>query len=175
MLDLLQNVLIGVLSSLVASLIFLRFLVTRKPSLEISKQISMGTEYGGVSSWFEIKVINRTSTHVMNIKAELHSVVPESKPGGVVMDLHRIELKRDEVFTLGKFDKKDQDAKYAFRFGTLEDLSQLRQDGQSHLVFTIYAVHPVSGFGQVFVQKYEADSIIDGDFRVGDTMEIAER
>ena len=91
--DYLLAVIIGVLSSFVASLIFLLFLTRIRPNILISDKIAKND--GSITSgdYYRIKVINKTPRSIINVKAELKLVSLIAIPGGVMEMYKTIPLK----------------------------------------------------------------------------------
>lgn len=174
MIDYLVSVSIGVLSSFVASLIFLLFLTRVRPKIEISDKIAKSVSPTG-EPIYRIKIINKTRRSIINVKAELQLVTPTVTPGGIIQKTKTIPLKRSEIMEISKFDLKDKTAGYAFRFVIYENLEELWKDEtRSFLRFRVYAVDSLSGFGRVFVKEYHTkrNSIKEGDFEFGNSLEI---
>ena len=168
---LLLAVLIGILSSIIASILFLWFLTKIRPQLEISDQIAKERSLEG-KTIYKIKVINKTSHPIINIKAQLLLVTPTVVPGGILMETKKIPLKKSEVMYIEKFDRSDEEAKYAFRFVTYEDIENIWENNKE-LLFRIMATHSVSGFTKVFEKKYyNKKSIKEGEFKIGEEMDI---
>jgi len=170
----LLSVIIGILSSVIASIIFLTFLTRVRPKIEISNQIAKGKSLTTGDIIYRIKVINKTRHSIINIKAQLHLVTPIVVPGGILLKTKEIPLKRSEVMCLEKFDPKDEQAKYAFRFVTYEDIEKSwSDDKRSFLRFRIVATDSISGFSKVFTKDYHTKSLIkEGEFEYGASMEI---
>ena len=171
---LLFSVIIGVLSSVIASLIFLSFLTRVRPKLEISDKIAKGKSLTTGDIIYRIKVINKSRRPVINVKAQLHLITPIVIPGGMLLKSKEIPLKRSEVMYLEKFDPSDKQAKYAFRFTTYGNIENIwKDDRQSFLRFRIIATDSISGFTKVFVKNYHIKSLIkEGEFEFGNSMKI---
>ncbi len=174
MINYLVAVIIGILSSLAASLMFLLFLTRIRPKIIISDQISKGIGSRG-ERVYRIKIINKTHRPIINVKAQLHLMTPTVTPGGIIMKSKEIPLKRSEIMQISKFDVKDKTAGYAFRFLTYENIEDLwQEDTRSFLRFRIYATDSLSGFSRVFSKDYHTkrNSIKEGDFVFGSSLEI---
>ena len=159
----------GVLGSLVASGLFLRFMLSLRPRIEISPQI--GRMQGETRTYYIIKFINKTAVDLINVQMEFRRLIRHKVEGGYVNDTVGIALKRSNIMVLYKFDHNDKEVQYAFRALTYEDL-HAACGPDCKLDFRIYAAHSVSGFGKVFHWQYKSSDIIDGDFLFGNTLEI---
>jgi len=167
-------VVIGVLSSVIASLIFLSFLTRIRPKLEISDQIAKGKSLTTEDIIYKIKVINKTRRPIINVKAQLHLVTPIVVPGGILLKSKEIPLKRSEVMYIEKFGPNDEQAKYAFRFTTYEKIEDIwKDDRQSFLRFRIIATDSISGFTKAFSKDYHTKNLIkEGEFEFGNSIGI---
>jgi hypothetical protein len=90
--DNLLSIIIGVLSSLSASFVFLLFISMLRPKIIISKQISVVEREGTV---YVIKIINKGKRPIVNIKARLYLMTPTVVPGGIVNVTRQIQLRQD--------------------------------------------------------------------------------
>ena len=136
--DYLLSIIVGVLSGLVASTVFLYFISRVRPKVNISNTIAKGQSSKGDTA-YRIKVINMTRRSIINVKAQLHLVTLSVVPGGVIEKSKAIELRRSDPMEISRFDRKDTKAEYAFRFLTYEDLDSLWEDDKlSYLKFRIY-------------------------------------
>ncbi|WP_156786032.1 hypothetical protein [Archaeoglobus veneficus] len=171
---LLLSIIIGVISSVIASLLFLLFLTRVRPEIEISNQIAKGKSLTTGDTIYRIKVINKTRRPIINIKAQLHLVTPITVPGGILLKSKEIPLRRSEIMYLEKFDPNDENAEYAFRFVTYENIEEIwKDDKRSFLRFRICATDSISGFTKVFIKEYHTKSLIrEGEFEFGNSMEI---
>ena len=172
MIDYIVAILIGVLSSIVASIIFILFLRRLRPKIIISPEIAKWKTIKG-ERIYQIKVINETGRSIINIKAQLFLVTHRERPGGRTPATEKIPLYKSEVMELSKFDLKDTEDNHAFRFDTETDIEKLWNNEESFFRFKIYGTDSFSGFGKVFVQDYlKKESIVKGDFHAGNSLEI---
>jgi hypothetical protein len=168
-------IIIGILSSLLASIMFLLAISQVRLKVEISKKIAKRLEPESSSKLFAIKVLNRGRRSIIAIQAQLYLVTPTQVLGGSVLRTIEIPLKRSDPLEIPKFDEKDENAQYAFRFVTYSDIDELWiDDAHSFIRFRMYGRDAVSGFGKVFTQDYHTkrQSLKDGDFRFGNSFEI---
>lgn len=175
--NLLVVVLIGILSSLVASLVFLCFLTRIRPKIEISKQIAKEYADGDVCGQgpYKIKIINKTRRRIIDVEAQLHLMEIRVLPGGIIRRGVPIPLVRSKIMEIEKFDPRDESADYAFRFIIDADVEEIwKDDSHSFLRFRISATDSFSGFKRVFIMDYhkKRDCIKQGDFKFGNSLEI---
>ena len=153
---LLVSTIIGVLSGIIASLVFFHLLTRIRPKLQISDKIAKKKSSGTSEVAYKIKVINKTHHPIINVKAQLHLVTPVVVPGGILLKTREIPLKRNEILCIEKFDSNDEQAKYAFRFVTYENIDDIwKEDEKSFLRFRVIATDSFSGFTKVFVKDYQ--------------------
>lgn len=171
----LDKVVLAVGVGVVTSFIFLGILSRFRPKIEISPTIARGVSPRGGETVYRIKVINRTRDSITDIRAQLHLFRPFQTATGQIWKSKSIELKRSDPISIGKFDKKDEDAEYAFRFLTYDNLEETWSDDTSQFLrFRIFARHSTSGFGGLFHKDFrlKRESIKEGEFSLGDTFEI---
>lgn len=165
---------IGVIGSLVASIIFLLIVRSFRPRLEISPQIA---EWGPNGSRSQvIKIVNKGSRSIVDLRFELLLVTLKSVPDGILRSTKTVKLKKPEAFILYNFSKSDKDAKYARRISIYEDLNEIwNADDQQFLLFRVYAHDEVSGLAKLFEMEYRTkrNSLLAGQFHSGNTFSIS--
>jgi hypothetical protein len=170
----LEGAITGVLSSVIASALFLFILLRFRPKLLISPYISMSHEGDG-SNVYMIKVINRTPRKVINLKAQLLLQEHRNVPGGFVYDQTIIPLAWDSEFLLERYRRNDREARYAFRLACEYDLDRLWNDqGGDCLLFRVSAQDSITGFTSVFSTRYHTkrDAIKRGSHKFGDSLDV---
>ena len=172
---LLDKILLAVFIGIIASAIFYYFLLRLKQKVKISSHIAKGISTLDNSVIYRIKILNYTKVPIIEIKAQLHIFKNYQTKTGEIWKSQAIKLKRDDPFAISKFDKKDKDAKYAYRFLTYEDIDNMwTDDTKEYLKFRLSCKHSVSGFTGFFEQDFrlKRESIKMGDFSKGDIFEI---
>lgn len=171
----LDKVVLAILFGVVANGMFLYITSKFRPKIEISPNVAHRIDEAG-KSIYRIKVINRTKAPIVDIKAQLHVFTSRQTATGDIWKSTSIELKQSDPIMIGKYDKKDKDADYAYRFITYKDIDKVWNDENTQFLrFRIYARHSVSGFGTFASKDYrlKRNSIKEGEFSKGDTFEIA--
>ena len=178
--NIITSIIIGVLSSFSASIVFTLFLRKLKPKISISDKISKSTESGkfndsGKKEYFAIKIINHRKRECLNVQAELTLTYSRNVGGGKIYRSTKIELVKEKIISIPKFQKKSEDCFYAFRFRTLKNLEEMWQDENSHYRFRIIATDPISGISKVFEKKYYTikNTFSEGQFEKGLSMIIS--
>ena len=172
--EIVEIVLTSVISSIVASSIFLLILRKLRPRIVISPEIAFSEE-GGIKR-YHIKILNKGMRNIVDIRAELSLVKMVNVPNGFVLKNSDISLNKDSAFILSSFNKKDTNAKYARRFHTLANIDELwSSDDSQFLIFRLYCHDEVSGFGKVFTKEYRTkrNSIKSGQFHFGNDLSIS--
>jgi hypothetical protein len=172
---LLDKILLALFIGIIASAIFYFFLLRLKPKVKISPHIAKGRSTLDNRVIYRIKILNYTKVPIIEIKAQLHIFKNYQTNTGEILKSHAIKLKRDNPLVISKYDKKDKDSKYAYRFLTYEDLDEIwSDDTEQYLKFRLICKHSVSGFTGFFEQEFrlKRKSIKIGDFSKGDIFEI---
>lgn len=173
----LDKVLLAVIVGLVANVIFFIILSRFKPKIEISPEIAKGRCTITGKTIYRIKVINRCSYAIMDIRSYLHIYKNYPSTTGEVWKSESIDLQRSDPLIIDKYSKNDDDANYAYRFLTYDDIEEKWKDDNSQFLrFRIFARHSASGFGAFFFKDYKLkeNSIVEGDFSKGDTFKIVQ-
>ncbi len=171
----LDKIFLAVLVGLITSGIFFVILSRFRPKIDISPKIAREASTKTGKKVYRIKIINRTHAPVTDVRAQLHIFKNYQTATGEVFKSDAIELTRPDPIYIGKYDKKDAEANYAYRFLTDNDLDKKWSDDRTQFIrFRIFARHSLSGFGGFFFKDYrlKKNSIIEGDFSKGDTFGI---
>ena len=169
-----SSILVGVLSSFVASALFLFCLFRVRPKIVISPHIAVTTEPDG-KKMYRLKIVNKTIRPIVNIHCRLLLSQPKNVPDGIMITSDRIPLKAEHVFEIPRYDIRNKEANYARRFVCDENIEAIwqGQDG-SYLKFTVMASDSLSGFSKVFTKEFHTkkNCIVEGSHRFGDSLEI---
>jgi hypothetical protein len=169
-----ENIITGIASSIISSLIWLYFFSMLRPKIDISPKIAKDFSSLTEKPVYIIKIINRKRCPISEVRARLSLVSPLIIPGGQINQSTTIELKTNELFSLQGFDSKNKEAA-CFRFTTYEDLESIWSDDEAQFVtMSVYAVDSLSGLGKAFEQKYtiKRNTIKGRSFVYGDSFEI---
>ena len=167
------GILTGITASLVASTLFLLAASRLRPKILIAPAVAQEADQNGATS-YRFKVVNKGRQEAINIRAELHLVERRGVPGGPLRRARRLTLIRSDLFSLGDFDAKDENAEYAYRFRTTDDIDRLWERPTQYLRLRLIATHPVSSLSRVFHQEFhdKQSSIKPGVFKFGESLEI---
>lgn len=172
--DIIVSSVTGILSSLVASIVWFYLFTRLKPKVTISSKIAKFKDVEG-KTVYKIKIINRSRRAIVGVKGNLVLVVPVFVKSGTVRTIREIPLKIDEMMSIPGFNVKDSESRYAFRFLTYEDIEALWDNDQTqYLSFRFYAEDSISGLRTYLEKRYllKRDTIVDGDFVSGNSFDI---
>jgi len=172
--ELVSSILIGILGSVVASIIIIYSMYNVRPKISISKEIAYGKNDDGDTT-FKIKVINESKRNAIDLSAELFLVRPFNLPDGVGNNLTSLPLKTPSIMELLENGKVDRSGDFNFNFITYEDLKKLWGDnGGKYLLFRIKATNSLSNHTSVFSQVYykQESSLVHGCHKDGNSMII---
>lgn len=190
------NVLLSITTSLLASILFWTFLYNRRPRIKVSPWI-IRHRTNGTIDYYLVKIVNESRTDLVGIKYEAYHVMPlpsewidlpDGKQKEVrLMNKKRLKLGMDGLRTdsmvLKRYVAPSQDPHGEALYAQVLSLKVQHQDGvsldemlQSHInsyiVFSVYAIHPASGFGKVFSKVFNQGHIVDGcEFKWGSSLE----
>lgn len=166
--ELMNTIFLGIITSFVASIVFTYLFTRLKPNLKISDEIAYR------NGTFKIKIINESKYAATNIKADISYISYFNVPGGRERRSYKIDLQKDTLFDIDKFEKKSEHANNTYRFVTLENLRDgLNQNNYEYIRFKITATHSLSNIGKVFEKNYNVNQIINGEFAFGNVTTIS--
>ena len=150
--DALTSIIIGVLSSLIASFLFLFFLLRKIPSIKISKYIAKETYNGEIRYVF--KLVNTGKRDIVDLQADLELATIVNVSGGIIYKGKNIKLIKTQCFSLSRYDKNDKEGNYAIRFVTKENLEEYWNNERDYMIFRVKATDSFSGFSKSFTVEY---------------------
>ena len=171
----LQNLVIGAIGSLIASILFLLSLYQLRPKIAISPEIAK-TSYDG-KTVYAIKIINSGNRDVVDIRAELLMLEPRVMDGGIGKNILQFSLAREQWFLLHPISKSKDGNEFnnTFEFITADNIhDDWAKHENSYLLFQVHAQDVLSWFSEVFSHEYYSwEDIIEGRFSVGSSMKIS--
>ena len=148
-----QSIVVGVLSGVVASICYTLIKQILKPRVKVAN-ILVRLEKPSV---FVVKVINRSHVPIRDVDCYL--VYYERIPDGY--RTRTLESRRDNTSTIEKYvnDKDDPNAAslYAVQYA-FEIPSDLNFDSDDKLVFSFKATHPISGTSVYITEEYRINT-----------------
>jgi hypothetical protein len=166
------SLVLGVVSGVVASYLFLMYYLGRKkPIIQISAHISK-VEFKGETNYF-FKFVNKTDSEIFDVRVEATFFKPVGDLNGTNLQGTDIELKDSFFMYIPKSNKEDQHNLHCMRLRTVENLEEKWTDASSKIRLTIIARHALSGFNQVFYKEYNSIRCITTlQFISGDSLEV---
>lgn len=165
---------LGVLGSVIASVIFLLVLRNFRPKIEISEHIAKWEKDG--TSGYSVKILNKGSRNIIDLRYEIFLVTKESIPGGELLTTRSLALKNYSGFILSKYERKSTEGSFARRIVILDDVDFLWDDDSSqYVIFRVFSHDEVSGLGKLYQREFRTkrNSIKDGQFHFGDSFEVS--
>ena len=166
------SILLSILSGLVASGVFLLVLSKFRPNIEISPFIAREKDAKG--KFFAFKIINKSPRSCISVKVDASLAKRKNVEEGHMNWTTHLLLKQAEVFEIAKYDPKDPEADYAWRFVTEEDLDTLWHSAADTIRFAVIATDSLTGFSRAFERKYRVAhiSIKDGSHQFGSKLDV---
>ncbi|MCL2072116.1 MAG: hypothetical protein FWH07_07800 [Oscillospiraceae bacterium] len=153
----------GIISGIMASVVFFLFLMFVRPKINISDKICRENS----TNIFRIKIVNKTHSMLMNVKYTLYYC---QKSGDGVYVAREISATETDLYVISKYSKKDINAEYAVRVKYEIDDDICISNGW--LEFTICASHGFSNTSTCIKKRYSNSDISTGIFETGTSMRI---
>ena len=170
--DIVLSIVIGVLSGLATSALWLIILYRFKPEIDISEFIRKSPKD---NKTYQIKVINRHRSAALNVKAQLYLMSRLKAEEGEFTNSIPIQLRRSELMQLSGHDPQNEGAA-VFRFVIDTDLADLddlkKRYPHSYFAFRLFAIHRVTQFGELFKQDYSWEDIKEGNYPAVDSLKV---
>jgi hypothetical protein len=156
------NFLISIIAGLISSYVFLvHFLLSKKPEIILSTQISKVNIDGAINYLF--KIVNMTDSDIFDVHIELTFYKPVGAYNGDNLQGRDIALKDNFIAYLPQEKKEDPFNLHAVRIRTTEAIEEKWEDESSFIRLTVIAKHALSGFNKVFVQDYKSKEVISSN------------
>lgn len=171
--EIVTTILLGILASATASVIFLFALFRLRPRFNISPYIA-DVNQDPDNPRFQIKVVNVGKRDAIEIRSVLMITTNRSVPGGTFVDQQLVS--KQDHYLIPAYDPKDQDAMYAARFSYAEDLEALwKDDDRAYFRFVLIATDSLSGFTRLFRQDFHTRraSLIKGSHHFGKDLNVS--
>jgi hypothetical protein len=141
-----EAVMLGVASGLVASLVWWFLLFRLKPKIHISPAIARTIAPDGTVE-FRIKIVNMGRRAAFDVETHVYldTIEKTKEPKKVNRKLDRLDVQGAKNFFLHRYDKRDQDGRYARKLLIKTDLDSAWKDDAHSIVFRIFPKDGVSG------------------------------
>lgn len=161
-----QTIILGIVSSVIASLVFYSLMILIKPKFIISDKICLkkinDDEYDYI-----IKVVNTTHAFITNASYSL--IYCEEGTDGL-KDIQTLEPLKTPITNISKYTRKNTD--YAVRLTYRLKKSDCLLDDSSYFLFTFQAYHSFSNAMRIKKQRYTKNDLQEGIFETGKSTKI---
>ncbi len=160
-------VLVGVLSSLIASIVYALLSFGIKPKIKISDKICVIKNQDG-NYTYKIKIVNKSWFQLVNMSYHLNYGFSGRDDISYITE---ILPKKPPITTITRNNKKNTD--YALRVSYKINEGEFACNDNSYFEFTIQATHPLSN--SVICKKvryYKKDIVHDCTFQIGENTDI---
>jgi len=170
-----EAITIGVLSSIIASALWILILSRLTPKLDVSPEIA--EDPGGAnlgSPTFRIKVVNRSRRAAMDLRFQVDLMTPVRAKGGHVNRRSPLECGNAPLM-FPRYHRSGKDHDNAYRLRINSDIKGLlKKNPNSSIRLQIFARHELSGMGKVFEQRYyhPSSEIVLGSFVRGQDLTL---
>lgn len=161
-----QTIIVGIISSVIASLVFYLLMILIKPRFIIADKICR-KKVSDTETDYIIKVVNTTRSFVTNIKYSLIYCV-EDDDG--IKEVQTIDPLKTPLANMNKYTRKNTD--YAIRLTYRVKDEDYPMNDNSFLMFTFEAYHSFSNAMRIKKKIYFKDSIKDGIYETGRSTKI---
>lgn len=162
-----NQILIGIVSGIVASIFFTMFMLLIRPHVKISSKIAV--KRGKSKSLYKIKVVNLTHWMLTNVKYSLLYCVDYPDR---TTDVSTIEPLKKEFNTINKYSWFDKQASYALRLSYEVDEEKYPLNENARLEFTFLADHSISNTTTCKKVDYSVKDLQEGVFETGKSVNI---
>lgn len=160
-------VIVGVFSSLIASIVYALLSFGIKPKIKISDKICVTQNQDGTCT-YKIKIVNKSWFQLVNVSYHLDYGFSGRDDISYITE---ILPKKPPITTITRNNRKNTD--YALRVTYEIKDGEFTCDSNSYFEFTIQATHPLSNSIVCKKVKYYADDIAhDCTFQIGENTNI---
>ena len=161
-----DTIILGVVSSIIASLVFYLLMVLIKPKFIIADKICLKKVNN--DEWdYIIKVVNLTHSFITNIDYSLIYCI-EGKDG--LKDIQTIKPHKEIIRNISKYSHKNTD--YAVRLTFRINKEKYVLNENSHFIFTFQAYHSFSNAMKISKKVYGKDDLHEGIYETGKSTKI---
>lgn len=161
-----QTIVLGIVSSAIASLVFYLWMILIKPRFIISDKICL-KKVDDESTDYIIKIANTTRSFITNVTYSLIYCV-EGQDG--LKDIRAIEPLKPPITHMNKYTKKNTD--YAVRITYRLKNEDYPLNDKAFFMFTFQAYHSFSNAMRISKKIYKNDDLQEGIFETGKSTKI---
>ncbi len=159
------NLVAGVISGFVASVVFLLFMLIIRPKIVLSDSITV--DKNGI---YKIKIVNKSFCRLSELKYDLRLC---DDHGDGIVDIETIQPLKPRLDSIPKYSKKDKNSMYAIRISyKSKDNNCIINNNNSYLEFVVSAKHTLSNTYSVVSKNYRCNDIKFGIFETGKNINV---
>lgn len=160
-----ENLITGIISGAIASLVFLLFMLIIRPRIVLSDSVSVDK-----TGTYRIKIVNKSRCRLSDLKYDLRLC---DDHGDGIVDVVTIKPIKPRLDSIPKYSKKDKNSMYAIRISyKSKDDKCIINESNSYLEFTVSAKHTFSNTYTVVSKTYQCKDIKFGIFESGKSTNI---
>lgn len=164
----------GLLSGIVASVLFTMLSRCFKPKIVIADKITKTDE--GHGPVYRVKFVNLSKHYAKNVHITAQFIDRKNahKEKGVIVQTRPLKFVRTDFQFVAPYDTKDNEARYAVRLRFQDNIEELWKDpDHTALEFSIYCENEMNGVGKVFKKIYPTPkSIAKGTYETEKSTKI---
>ena len=164
-----ETVLLGIISSIIASVVYYLLMIMIKPKFIISHKISK-TPVDNEYTDYMIKVVNMTRTVITNVSYSLEYCIEGADD---TIEVHTIEPLKKPLLNMDKYSRHNTD--YAIRITYRIKNKDFPLDDNTYFDFTFQAYHSFSNSLRIKKRRFTCDSVMEGIFETGKSTKILSR
>ena len=161
-----ETIILGIISSIIASIVFYLIMIFIKPRFIISDKIGC-TKVDNEYVDYVIKIVNTTHAYITNIDYSLLYCI-ESDDG--VVEIKIVEPLKTPLKNLDKYTKKNTDYAYRITYRIKKEDYPLNEN--TYFEFTFQANHSFSNAMKIKKSIYRKGSIMSGIFETGKSVKV---
>ena len=166
--NLFVGIVAGVISGLISSLIFFLILYHVKPRVKVSNEVCL-RDIDNQMATLVIKIVNVSKSMLTDVNYDLYL---EKRRDHSNVRIRAIEPRKDKLWFISKFSKKDKDLAYAALISYRINMRDVENDSSS-LAFVFSGEHSISGRKVCISRNYSKDSFVEnGMFHQGKDLKI---
>lgn len=159
------NLITGIVSGVMASVVFLLFMLVIRPRIILSDSITVDK-----NGTYKIKIVNKSRCRLSELKYDLRLC---DDHGDGIVDVETIQPIKPRLDFIPKYSKKDKNSMYAIRISyKSKDGKCIINSSNSYLEFIVSAKHTLSNTYSVVSKTYKCDDIKFGIFESGKSTNV---
>lgn len=169
-----ESIAVGVLSSIIASIIFLKFGINFKSShVEHSEKI-FKTKKDNIHR-FTFKIINFSSRPVYDLKVVVRKRIIEKDSDNTkpLLRSYDIKLLKGDIGYLARNDRYDKLKENAIQVHTLENLEEILAENENSIYFEMTFKDGYTGLQRCITKRFKgSQSIVVGEYENGNSFKV---